>query len=132
MNEPLGHEPDAPHCGGCNGICCRHIALEIDRPTTKREYDHIRWYLLHEGVSVFVEEGNHWYVQFSTPCIALDDRARCSAYSDRPRICRDYAVNECVRHLEELAPVLDFQTADQFVQWLDKEDIDWRFRNLPD
>ena len=45
-------------CEHCAAACCRYLALPIDKPTTKRDYDDIRWYLMHEGVSVFVEESD--------------------------------------------------------------------------
>ncbi len=34
--------------------CCSYMALEIDAPTTNREYDHMRWYLSRPQVGVFI------------------------------------------------------------------------------
>jgi len=81
-------------CEQCAAACCRYIALPIDKPRTPRDYDDIRWYLMHEGVSVFVEDGD-WYCQFQTRCrnLALDNR--CSIYESRPHICRDYEPGDC-------------------------------------
>ena len=66
----------------------------MDKPTSKRDYDDIRWYLMHEGVTVFVEEGD-WYVQYQTRCRNLGDDYRCMIYDTRPEICREYEPGEC-------------------------------------
>ena len=63
-------------CEHCLAACCRYIALPLDKPTTARDYDDIRWYLMHQGISVFVEEGD-WYVQFQTRCKNLGADNRC-------------------------------------------------------
>ena len=41
-------------CHNCPAMCCRYVASEIDAPTSKREYDNIRWYLMHRDVYVFI------------------------------------------------------------------------------
>lgn len=81
-------------CDQCAGTCCNYLALPIDKPKTVRDYDDIRWYLLHEGISVFVEDGG-WYIQIQTRCKHLGDDNRCMTYASRPRICADYNPGEC-------------------------------------
>ena len=54
-------------CEHCTAACCRYLAIPLDEPTTARDFDDIRWYLMHEDVSVFVEDGD-WYIQFQTRC----------------------------------------------------------------
>lgn len=81
-------------CEHCAAACCRYIALPLDRPRTRRDYDDIRWYVMHEGVSVFVEDGD-WYVQFQTRCRNLRPDNLCSIYDTRPAICRDYEPGDC-------------------------------------
>ena len=81
-------------CEHCAAACCRYLALPIDKPTSARDYDDIRWYLLHKGVSVFVEDGD-WYVQFQARCRALGSDNLCAAYETRPHICRQYMPDSC-------------------------------------
>ena len=81
-------------CEHCPAACCRHIALPIDKPANKRDYDDIRWYLMHKDVSIFVEEGD-WYVQFQARCSNLGTDNLCQIYESRPEICRDYEPGEC-------------------------------------
>jgi hypothetical protein len=45
-------------CSKCTGLCCRYFALPIETPDDKEDYDDIRWYLCHEDVTVFVEDGD--------------------------------------------------------------------------
>jgi Fe-S-cluster containining protein len=87
-------------CEHCTGHCCKYVALPIDTPDTRRDFDDIRWYLLHENVLVFVEDGD-WYVQFNTRCRHLQPDHRCSTYDTRPRICREYSTDECEYHAGE-------------------------------
>jgi Fe-S-cluster containining protein len=81
-------------CEHCTAICCRYLALPIEEPTTARDFDDIRWYLMHRGVTVFVEDGE-WYVQVSTVCQNLRPDNLCSIYETRPKICREYKAGEC-------------------------------------
>jgi Fe-S-cluster containining protein len=81
-------------CEQCAAACCRYIALPIDKPRTARDYDDIRWYVMHQGVSVFVEDGD-WYCQFQTRCRSLGADNRCTIYQARPEICREYEPGNC-------------------------------------
>lgn len=84
-------------CEHCTAQCCRYIALPIDTPTEPRDFDDIRWYLIHEGVSLFVEDGT-WYVAVQTRCRHLQPDNRCGIYETRPRVCREYATDQCEYH----------------------------------
>lgn len=81
-------------CEHCPGACCRYLALPLDQPTTTRDYDDIRWYLMHEDVTVFVEEGD-WYIQYQTRCRNLGADNLCTIYETRPEICEEYKPNGC-------------------------------------
>ncbi|MGE0480926.1 MAG: YkgJ family cysteine cluster protein [Phycisphaerae bacterium] len=84
-------------CEHCTALCCRYIALPIDTPETRKDFDDIRWYLLHEGVHVFVEDGD-WYITMQTNCRHLQPDYRCGIYDTRPQICRDYTTANCDYH----------------------------------
>lgn len=81
-------------CEHCAAACCRYLALPLDKPKTARDYDDIRWYLMHEGIDVFVEDGD-WYIQIKTRCKNLGDDNRCNIYDTRPEICREYEPKDC-------------------------------------
>ena len=87
-------------CEHCMGMCCRYFALPIDTPEDRQEFDDIRWYLLHEGVSVFVEDGE-WYLYVAADCRHLHPDYRCGIYRTRPRICRKYTTEDCDYHSGE-------------------------------
>jgi Fe-S-cluster containining protein len=84
-------------CEHCTAVCCRYIALPLDTPETRGDFDDIRWYLLHENVSVFVEDGD-WYIAFQASCRHLLLDHRCGIYRARPRICRQYSAADCDYH----------------------------------
>ena len=81
-------------CEHCAAACCRYLALPLDRPASRRDYDDIRWYLMHEAISVFVEEGD-WFVQIQTRCKNLEANNLCGIYDTRPEICREYEPGSC-------------------------------------
>lgn len=84
-------------CEHCTAVCCRYIALPIETPDSHSDFEDIRWYLLHEGVSVFVEDGD-WYISITTTCRHLQPDHRCGIYHTRPRICRTYSTDNCDYH----------------------------------
>ncbi len=81
-------------CTYCTAKCCRYFALPIDAPNSRKEFDYIRWYLLHEHATVFVEEDT-WYLLVHTQCKHLLDDHRCGIYETRPQICREYKTDNC-------------------------------------
>ena len=85
---------DANLCEYCTAKCCRYFALPIDEPETFREYEFIRWFLLHERASVFVEDDT-WYLLVHTVCKHLQDDHRSGIYETRPQICREYTTDGC-------------------------------------
>ncbi|NIO40473.1 MAG: YkgJ family cysteine cluster protein, partial [Burkholderiales bacterium] len=68
--------------------------LPIDTPETFDDFEFIRWYLLHEGASVFTEDET-WYLLVHTVCKHLQGDNRCGIYQTRPKICRDYSTKNC-------------------------------------
>lgn len=120
-----------PPCDTCRALCCRHVAMEIDRPTCKRDYDNIIWYLLHDKVHVFVDHEGDWMVEFETPCRNLRQDFRCGDYENRPRMCREYPDpdNHCefegrgnpyYRH--------HFSRPEEFISYLERRGIDWQWK----
>jgi len=88
---PSGKTP----CDYCPGKCCRYFALPIDTPESRKEYDNMRWFLLHERAAVFVD-GDTWYLLVYSPCNFLDQKTnRCLTYDTRPNICREYSSDKC-------------------------------------
>jgi len=82
-----------PPCHLCNGKCCSYFALEIDRPTTLDEFEHIKWYIVHQNTFVFVDDGE-WFLQVNNPCKHLGEDHKCTIYDKRPKICREYGFDE--------------------------------------
>ncbi len=119
-----------PPCDACGGSCCRYVAIEIDRPTTKQDYDHIRWYLLHRDVSVFIDHDRKWYIEFRTPCEKQREDNRCGIYNRRPKICRDHGnvEGECEYYDSPYREY--FSTEKAFLTYLEKKGKDWKFKNL--
>lgn len=81
-------------CEHCAAACCRYLALPIEKPSNARDYDDIRWYLMHEGISIFVEDGD-WYIQIQTRCKNLGEDNRCMVYEERPEICAEFQPVGC-------------------------------------
>ena len=107
-------------CDKCAALCCRYIALPIDNPTDVRDYDNVRWYLLHENVVVFIED-EQWYIGFFTRCKHLQPDNRCGIYDIRPRICRSYTTKNCDYHGGDYGYDELFTSADQLREYAEKK-----------
>ena len=81
-------------CMHCSAKCCRYFALPIEEPTSWKDFEYIRWYLLHDRATVFIED-DVWYLLVHTKCKHLGDDNLCQQYETRPQICRDYTTKKC-------------------------------------
>lgn len=108
-------KPGESLCDHCTAKCCRYFALPIDAPTTERDFDFIRWYLVHESASIFTE-GDTWYLLVHTKCKHLQADNRCGIYETRPQICRDYTTDEC-EYDENWTYERYFEVADQLTEY---------------
>ena len=84
----------ANSCDPCDGRCCRYFSFEIDQPVSFRQFENLRWFVLHKGVSIHVDHGE-WYIAIATPCTRLGDDNRCTIYTERPLVCRTYSTDSC-------------------------------------
>ena len=97
-------------------MCCRYFALPIDNPDTARDYDNIRWYLLHENVTVFVEK-SQWYIGIANRCKQLQPDNRCGVYETRPKVCRGYSTDNCDYHGGDYEFEMLFTSAEQLERY---------------
>ncbi len=86
--------PDEVLCDHCTAKCCRYFALPIETPTEFKDFEFIRWYLLHDRATIFTEDED-WYLLVHTKCKHLGDDQLCGIYETRPQICRDYSTENC-------------------------------------
>ena len=116
---------DGLNCNNCNAQCCRYVATEIDEPEKKEDFENILWYLLHKNVEVFVEDGG-WYIQFLTPCKALDKKGVCTIYSKRPEICKELSIKNCERHGKGDPYGMIFKEPEELIEYMEEEGIETR------
>jgi len=95
-------------CEGCGAKCCKYVAMEIDAPEDKNDFENIKWYVAHKNISVFVEEDGTWNIEFVTPCQYLTEDSKCSIHEEfnknpevsRPAICKNFSIDQCPQHNE--------------------------------
>ena len=87
-------KPGEVLCEHCTAKCCRYFALPIDAPEALEDWEFVRWYLLHDGATVFREDGQ-WYLLVHSVCKHLAADNRCGIYETRPPICREYSTENC-------------------------------------
>ena len=111
-------------CSGCS-LCCRYVALEIDKPEDEKDIDQIKWFLIHKNVWVFIDHDDSWNVQFNTPCENLDGHL-CSIHpkylnipqDKRPLICQEYSTDSCERYGDGNSYKLLWKNRAEFEEWL--------------
>ena len=105
-------------CNKCAGLCCRYFALPIDDPEDWDDYDDIRWFLCHEDIEVFVEDGD-WYLNIKNKCKHLSKKDyKCDIYDKRPKICRGYKMEDCDYTGHEYDYELHFKNAGQMEEYM--------------
>jgi Fe-S-cluster containining protein len=104
-------------CDYCTAKCCRYFALPIETPTGRKDFDFIRWYLLHGRATVFTEDDT-WYLLVHTTCKHLQDDHRCGIYEERPQICRDYNTDNC-EYQDDWTYEHYFETPEQVAEYVD-------------
>ena len=87
-------------CDNCDAKCCKYLAMEIDTPESRDDFENIRWYVAHKDVIVYVDGDGAWHVEFQTPCEYLGEGNKCQIYKKRPKICKTYSQDECHFHNE--------------------------------
>lgn len=102
-------------CEYCTAKCCRYFALPIETPHSFEDFEYIRWYLLHDAATVFVEEDN-WYLLVHTVCKHLQDDHRCGIYETRPPICREYSTKNC-EYEDDWTYEQYFETPEQITEY---------------
>jgi uncharacterized protein len=104
-------------CEHCTAKCCRYFALPIDEPTELADFEYIRWFLLHEHATVFVEEET-WYLLVHTVCKHLQSDNRCGIYATRPQVCRDYSTVNC-EYEDDWVYDKYFETSEQVAEYIE-------------
>ena len=104
-------------CDYCSAKCCRYFALSIDRPSELKDFDFMRWYLLHDRATMFVDDEN-WYLLVHTTCKHLQSDNRCGIYHTRPEICREYSTDNC-EFDDDTTYDKYFETAEQVVEYVE-------------
>jgi Fe-S-cluster containining protein len=112
----MGDSSSSCLCDQCSGLCCRYFALPIDNPDAARDFDNIRWYLLHENVTIFVEK-SQWYIGIANRCKMLQPDNRCGVYLTRPAVCRGYSTDNCDYHGGEYEFEMLFTSAEQLERY---------------
>ena len=102
-------------CDYCTAKCCKYYALPIDTPTTAKDFDFIRWYVIHGNTTIFTEEDT-WYLMVHSECEHLMPDNRCGIYETRPRICREYTTDEC-EYDDDHCYERYFETAEQIPEY---------------
>ena len=111
---------NADLCTGCVK-CCTYITIEIDAPRAAWEYDQWIWALHHEGIEVYVERPERWYVHVATRCRQLQSNGRCAIHGRHPVLCREYDPRSCERRLPLADQRAWFHDAHELEDWIAKE-----------
>jgi Fe-S-cluster containining protein len=104
-------------CDYCTAKCCKYFALPIDTPESLKDFEYIRWFLLHDRATIFTEDET-WYIMVYTTCKHLLSDNRCGIYETRPLICREYSTDNCEYH-DDWVYERYFETAEQVGDYME-------------
>ena len=103
----------------CGARCCRYLTVQIPAPKDAIDLDEISWWLAHHHVTVYVES-RRWHLEIRTACKYLTGDNLCSAYEERPNVCRQYDPAEC-EYPARPQHTLQFDTREDFDSWREKK-----------
>jgi hypothetical protein len=78
----------------CGARCCRYITVPVATPTSHDDWDEIRWWLAHEGVSISKDEDG-WTLLVETRCENLREDNACRIYPHHMETCKEYDAESC-------------------------------------
>ena len=109
--------PDSsqPGCESCDGYCCKFVTVQIPAPRRPVDMDEIRWFLAHDGLAVFIDDGA-WFLRIDRPCRHLTPEGRCGVHETRFLICRQHDPADCERSGRPMPDTL-FGTREEFERW---------------
>ncbi|MBW2964818.1 YkgJ family cysteine cluster protein [Candidatus Woesearchaeota archaeon] len=111
---------DFETCKACGGECCKSLAIEIPAPKDVDDFQDLKWYLYHTGLTVYLDKDGEWNVEVHLKCKYLDKDGKCTIYGERPPVCRAFEVVGC-------------NNGDDRVVWLKTpEDVDAYVAKLKD
>lgn len=113
------HSGNDNQCVECDA-CCKYVSVEIDKPTTKSEIEDVKFYIYHEGSSVYIDEENDWYIMFESKCDKLGTDGQCTIYEERPTICREFAREDCHEHDLHESHKIAFCTVKDLMRYIKK------------
>src|SRR3989338_9417853 len=87
-------------CNECDGECCKNIAIQIESPETREDFEDLNWYLYHEGLIIYIDDEDDWLVQIPIKCKFLKD-GKCMIYYKKPPICKNSEVSRCEKNIKE-------------------------------
>jgi Fe-S-cluster containining protein len=110
-------QPGEVLCQFCTAKCCRYYSLPLEQPKTRKDFDYIRWFLMHGRSAVYIEDGT-WYLLVYSDCQHLLPDNRCGIYETRPQICREYTTDNC-EYDDDWTYERFFETAEQVEEYVD-------------
>ncbi|MBN1644961.1 YkgJ family cysteine cluster protein [Candidatus Woesearchaeota archaeon] len=116
------------NCEECGAKCCRYIAVETDPPDCLDDWDQIKWLLMHEGVSVYLDNEDDWIIEVTTKCKNLGPGNKCKIYNNHPDLCKDHDIKTCVMNGKGKVEKILFKTAEDVDSYLKKTGLD---KSLP-
>ena len=94
MGEAAGREQLAICTRDCGARCCRYVTIKVSAPRSRDDWDEMRWWLAHTGVSVSKDDEG-WMVCVETRCGNLRADNTCAVHPQHMDTCKDYDPAHC-------------------------------------
>ncbi len=121
-------------CKECDGKCCKYIAIEVDEPEDREDFDQMIWQLCHEGISIYIDNDNDWIVEVKTNCKYLDENNSCKIHEKvldpnnenpikEPDFCKKHSMENCEMNGEGLPHKLLFSKPEDIIKYMELKGI---------
>lgn len=85
-------------CEGCGAKCCREANVWLEEPKTEEDFDEWKWLLSHKSLYIYNDPRYGWMICFETECKFLDKESKCVNYENRPNLCKEYGLKDCIKY----------------------------------
>ena len=108
-------------CEGC-GQCCSYVTIQIPEPEDADDWDELLWFVSHENMWVFIEDGD-WFVEIFNKCMYLADDKTCKIYEKRPLVCREHGHEGCEKYGYGEAYDIVFKQPEELIRYMKEKNV---------
>lgn len=85
-------------CNNCDAPCCKNTFIKFGQVNSIMDLESIKWFVTRKNIRAYIYK-NEWGIEIlDSPCQFINENNNCSIYQNRPSICREYQIENCIKN----------------------------------